>query len=594
MAGINGLLYKAYGGQGATALIPTSYAGKIGKVQYVTDSGKVYSTKMQTAGSSETGAYKFNFGASPEELGPGKVQLILDDGTVLEQPIQSSTNDFRNGKEVAPQNQNSGPGGAAGGGGGSPGTYSGPGQFAPGYIGYGAYPSYLGKEYPDPVLTGFNPISDTRSRSAPFNFTDPQAYAAKFGDFNRSEVVKNFDLSKDLALGALDTELAGLTSFVPAASALKRSETSLDNAFNQSERTKAVDSALPGVRADLDAQAGRARTFAEGKIPDSIADRGLELSTRGAAADAAYSGGFGANSSAARSVSDLASAETRVQLSQYGDQLLGKNIDQKTSLFLAPTEYSNAGSQVQVTPQTNAGVTAINQTNQLNEQTLISPTNALSSTVGQNQFTTNLEQQTRENNATRAFQTKTFNASNTLQNSQFNATNQNNFALGKFQYDVSYAGAVAGAGQTNINTQTGLQMQLLNSQIFSDYLAKAQATQQTGAIAQGLAALLPQLAGAITSIAGLFKSDPAKTAGGVPTIPSGTQPVSSDTNSFPDSSIFPTGITDGSNHGGPSGSIYVPNGETLPDGFYPVASTGTGTIAIPDTASVDSFMSDFS
>lgn len=334
--------------------------------------------------------------------------------------------------------------GDLGSGGGSGGGMSGvPGQFMPGSAGqYSALPAYIGGMFPSPVLM----------QAAPYQFTDPMQYAEKFGAFNRQEIIKNFDLSKDLALKELDIELGSLKNFVPAASAIKRQETSLDNVFNQQERTKQVDSALPGVRGQMERQGTRAEAFAEGRIPDSIQDRAFEVGVRSAAADQAAGGGFGANSSVARKASDLLAASQRINLSKYGDSLLTQNIGNRAALLLAPTQYSNAGAQVSVMPSISSSQLINSNLNAINGLTTITPAQGLTSTTQQNQFTTGLEQQTR----------------------MLNMQTENQFALDLFGYQAGYANSVAGGAQNQINTDFGLQQQSMFQDIMRQYQNQAQ------------------------------------------------------------------------------------------------------------------------
>lgn len=369
--------------------------------------------------------------------------------------------------------------GSGAGGSGGPGTTGVPGQFAPGMAGqYGAIPAYIGNLFPNPVLANYNPIT-----AAPYQFTDPMKYAEKFGEFNRKEIYKNFDVSKDLALKEIDTELSTLQHFVPAASALKRQETALDNQFNQAQRTQQVDTALPEARGDLAGQRSRALALASGRFPGEIEDRGFELGVRSAAADSAAAGGFGASSSVARKSSDLLSSTQRLGLSKYGDQLLTQNINEKAALYLAPTEYSNAGTQVQVMPSLSPSQLINSNLNAINGLTTITPAQGLQSETQQNQFTTGLEQQTR-----------TFNASNQLQTEFFNAGTQNQFALDKFQYQATYANSVAGGAQANINTQVGLDQQNMFLELMKKYAEQAQnaASVQSGA---GLLGILGAITG---------------------------------------------------------------------------------------------------
>lgn len=371
-----------------------------------------------------------------------------------------------------------------GGGGGGAG-YNGMFPATP-YGQYGMVPMYLGQQFPSPVTTNYKNI-----KPAPYNFVDPIDFAKEFGDFNRGEIYKNFDASRDIALKELDTELAGLRAFVPAASALKRSEIALDNVFNQQQRTQQIDQTLPGVRDQLNRQGTRAETYAEGRVPDSIQDRALELNIRSRAADFATAGGFGAGSQVSRKVSDLMSAEERIKLSQYGDSLLTQNVGTRANLFLAPTSYSDAGAQVRVMPEVGAGRLTAQNLSEMNQYTTIRPEVGLQSAVQQGQFKSNLIQQTR-----------VFNAGNTLQNDQFNAGIKNQFAMDKFQYDVGFAGLVAGAGQMNINTGIAVDQQKRYEDIFKDALEEAQKQGTISDIGSGLISILGALLGVNNLISG--------------------------------------------------------------------------------------------
>lgn len=314
---------------------------------------------------------------------------------------------------------------------------------AQGVGGFGVAPQDISGEFPTAVTTSYDPID-----AASYKFTDPQEFIKGFGEFNRGELTKNSAFSKNLALDAIDTELKALQAFAPAAAALKRSETSIDNVFNQNERTTQVNSAIPDVVKDLNQQASDARSYASGQAPNSVVDAALELGVRSNAADIAASSGFGASSSVARKLSNLQSAETRIGLSKYGNDLLSQNAKTRADLFLAPTSYSDAGAQLRVTPTQSGSQLQQSIFQDTNNKTIVSGETALNNVVQQNQFTTNIEQQTNQ-----------FNATNTLQNDQFNATTLNNFAQSLFNYKVGLSNAVAAAAQTSINTQVGFDQQ---------------------------------------------------------------------------------------------------------------------------------------
>lgn len=359
------------------------------------------------------------------------------------------------------------------------------GAFQPGMAGsYGAVPAY--QSFPNPTFAVYDAI-----KAAAYKYTDPLKFAEKFGNFNRKEIQKNFDFSKDLALNELNTELASLKDFVPAASAIKRQETSLDNVFNQAEKTRQIDSTIPDIRGSLEKQGARATAYAEGRVPDEVQDRAYELGIRSAAADQAASGGFGASSSVARKASDLLSVSQRINLSKYGDAALSNNINQRASLLLAPTEYSNAGSQIGVMPSLSSSQLINSNLNTINGLTTITPAQGLASETQQQQYSTNLKQQT-----------NMFNAGNELQTSMFNAGVSNQFALGGFGYNVGYANSVAGAQQNSINTDFGLGQQDMYSGVMNDYMNQAQGSQQLSSLINGVFSLLGGKDGFLSGVTG--------------------------------------------------------------------------------------------
>lgn len=375
------------------------------------------------------------------------------------------------------------------------------GAFQPGMFGaFGVVPANILEEFPEAVHGEYKDI-----KSAKYNFTDPFKFAETHGAFNRTEYEKNFNQAEDLAMRSLQNELKALGEFIPAMSALKRQETSIDNQFNQAERTKQLNSALPGfvegVNSDLEGQRGRAQSYAQGRAPDAVTDRAFELGIRSAAADRASAGGFGARSSVARKASDLMSAEERIKLSQYGDSLLSNNVNARTNFAnfqLAPTEYSNAGGQINVNPSQSFNQLAGAQQAGLNSQTMLSTGAAFGAQVQQEQFDTGVRQQT-----------NMFNAGNKLNLSMFNANIDNEFALSKFGYKAGYANTVAGAAQTDINTGLGLEQQSLYNSLMGDYMKSSQNASLVSNLFSGAAGLLGKGGlGNLTNIGGGSKGGP--------------------------------------------------------------------------------------
>lgn len=327
---------------------------------------------------------------------------------------------------------------------------------------YGVAPEFIGDKFPNPVFA--------ENAAAKYRYIDPIKFGQDFVPSQTKQLAQNFANSKGFALDVLDTEFAGINNYVSKSSALKRSEIGIDNTFNQAQRTAQVNAAVPDVVKDLNSVAADARAYASGEVPNAVANNALALGTRSAAADVASSSGFGVNSSAARKVSDLMSAEDRIKLSQYGEGLLSQNAAQRTELNLAPTAYSTVGTDISTNPGVSAGQSQVNLYNTQNQATLLSPESAFQSGIQQQQYVT----------------------SATQQSNQFNTSIANDFALSYFNYLNSYANSVASAGQTNANTTLQINQQQRAEEIaqkFRDRQQNRQATKDT--------------LGAIGSVAGL-------------------------------------------------------------------------------------------
>lgn len=426
---------------------------------------------------SENGQAQFVF---PSFTDPGPATFTYGGQS---QEIPGFGSEFQGGG-VGSLQQRSNKGPSASGAGGGAGTGFGGSAISGGV----AYPTDISGEFPDPVLTGYDPI-----KAAPYKYVDPIKFAEKFGQFNRTELGKNMQLAKEFAMDQIDTELDALTKFVPIASGIKRYETAADNIFNQQQRTQQLESTIPDQLNDLNSIRDAYTTYSQGEVPNAVVDNALTLGTASAAADVAATSGFGVNSSAARKLSDLMSAQDRIGLSQMGLEGLRTNVGDQANLRLAPTAYSDAGQQVNVMPSVSGSQLQVNAAGEINARTTLDPSTALSSQINQNQFGTQLEQTTRQ-----------FNASNTLQNDQFNATNQNTFGLELFNYKAQFANAVQQADQGGLNIAREDALREQNQEIFQDYFEQAQQAGNTQAIAAGISQIA-QLFGGIGGFLGFIK-----------------------------------------------------------------------------------------
>jgi hypothetical protein len=323
---------------------------------------------------------------------------------------------------------------------------------------YSVVPAYLGNQNPTPI----------QIKPSNYEFTDPIDFAKTFGKDYLDAYLKNFGISSSLGLDQLSTELKGLQAFAPQAAALKRSQLTVDNLFNQLERTTQVNRAMPNARGDLTDQRNRALSYTKGSFGDAIDDSNAAADRASNAADLSFRGGFGAESSVARKTSALMSAKEKFALSQQGEALLTQNMQTEANLFLAPTSYSNAGQSINVTPEVGAGRASSAIFGDLNTRNNIDLPTALQNKIQQGQWNTG-----RLDNINLA-----------------NVNNANQSNLLRFQYDTGYAAAVAGATQTGINTQVSISQQNEARKTFLDYMKQAQKNQEAGAWSKLLGTVL--------------------------------------------------------------------------------------------------------
>lgn len=481
-----------------------------------------------------------------------------------------------------------GPGGAITGPGGTP--VSGNVAFP---IAPGPFPSFPNVSFPT--------VPTPQINQADYKFTDTIKFGEGFADANRKQLNTNFAQARGFASQALESELEGLKAFVPAAAALSREQTSIDNQANQAARTAQVEATLPGARgtfarntATLLNQEGRAESYAAGRLPDDVLDRALELGTRSNAADIAGFSGIGPRSRASGKISDLMSADQRFQIAQYGEQLTGQNIQaqqgtvaNEASLFLAPTSYSQTGQQVRVTPEVGAGRLTYQGLGAINEATLVSPGQALSTEVQQQQFTTQLQQRTNEYNAQLQSVTDQFNANGLYNAATFNAQGNFQSAIGQFSSTVAFNNAVTGATQQLLNTALGLGIQGVQN----DSFAAGQDISSITSIGQAIGAAAGAVGGT-TATLGTSSSDTSSVPTGTSTgktqvdTSASPSPTISQPSSAPQSSTAGTigasapTVSSASPAGRDSsspGAYQFAAGTPTPSGYTAVANNPNGT-----------------
>lgn len=357
-------------------------------------------------------------------------------------------------------------------------------------------PKFIGGDFPAvATIPNYKKIPANNNKftigeGAGYSFVDPLKFSASFGDFTSKRLEQNFAQAKQFGLDAVDAELEGLLNFVPKSSALKREQIALDNTFNQAQRTAQINATDPNLVTDLNTVASNARAFAEGRLPDSIQDRALELGLRSSAADSASFGGFGVKSSASGKLSDLISADKRYEISKYGNELLGKSATQRADLLLAPTEYSKTGDEIKVMPSKSAADQTSSFFTDINKQTLLDPATAFTSAINQSQFYTQLKQRTLEFNANMRADLTKFNRDMRFKTNTFNANAKNEFALSYFNYLKFFADATAGVANANTNLGIMIDQQNKAQDAYTSSKNKTQNANDSKAWWEGIAAIL--------------------------------------------------------------------------------------------------------
>lgn len=373
-------------------------------------------------------------------------------------------------------------------------------------------PEFLGGLFPSAAtIPDYKKIKTNLKKfnipGAGYSFVDPLKFSESFGDFTAKALEKSYAQAKAFGLDAVESELQGLLNYVPRASELKRSEVDKDNLFNQEQRTRQINSTIPDVVSDLNTVASNARAYSEGRLPDSIQDRALELGLRSSAADQAYAGGFGVRSSAARKLSDLVSADKRFAISQFGNQLLGQSAAQRADLFLAPTQYSNAGAEISVKPTDTAAKITAGYFSEINNRTMLDPSTAFTSAINQSQFYSSMQQRTQEFNANMRADLTKFNRNMRFNTNSFNANAKNEFALSYFNYLSTFANATAGVANANTNLGIMLDQQKKAEDAYKESKGNTQGANEAGSIASGIAEILGsggQIVKGVTSILDWF------------------------------------------------------------------------------------------
>ena len=138
----------------------------------------------------------------------------------------------------------------------------------------------------DPNLNTLTQISDTQ-----IEFTDPIETLRKVAQENRGQVDENILKSMEYAGKLSEANTQQLIDYLDTMTPYQRQLIGIENAFNQQERLKAAETAIPGVTDMLRGELKNAQTLASGRLLKDSEDRALEQVARSAGADAAWTRG---------------------------------------------------------------------------------------------------------------------------------------------------------------------------------------------------------------------------------------------------------------------------------------------------------------
>lgn len=393
----------------------------------------------------------------------------------------------------------------------------------------------------------FTPVVTPEIPRVQSDLIDPLLSTARTGNFNTDRYQAGLNLAQDNAFKMLGTELSGNAMFIPGMAAIIRSQLSQDNAynlnsildanavnrgivaqanenninqlgqinsidrsllslsnqFNQDQRLKNIESAIPGFRKAILRGIDRGETYASGRLLDDAQDRAFEVASRSAAADISANRGFGDDSVFGRTTSELLSAEKRLGVSQMGDQmsrawlqagysslfdqpvkqtpLQARDVFQRENPFQYTPQLSQVGSRINPMPSISGSQLMSSQAGVLGQLNTIDPTTALNSQTLQN--TGNAQLLAQRNSQIAGLD---FNAQ------QINSGRQYDQQLTQISGGIADQRYRENAAQGFLNSEAAFQQMQQALQMFMQYLSQAQQSQQTGDIFSGITQLLSQ------------------------------------------------------------------------------------------------------
>ena len=246
----------------------------------------------------------------------------------------------------------------------------------------------------DPSLNTKTEISDTK-----IEFTDPLSTLREIAKENKGQIDENIIKSMEYAGKLSEANTQQLIDYLDKMSPYQRQLIEIENAFNQQEKLKAAETAIPGVTDMLRGELKNAQTLASGRLLKDSEDRALEQVSRSAGADAAWTRGLGDDSLVGKTLSDQLSVNQRQQVMAQGQKYLSQALNNAVGVLMDTPQKATMGSQIPAQPSQTVADIALAQQQVLNNSTTMDPAAYMNAYINQRQAQAQMDYNTKVTNA---------------------------------------------------------------------------------------------------------------------------------------------------------------------------------------------------
>ena len=246
----------------------------------------------------------------------------------------------------------------------------------------------------DPALNTKTEISDTK-----IEFTDPLSTLREIAKENAGQIDENIIKSMEYAGKLSEANTQQLIDYLDKMSPYQRQLIEIENAFNQQEKLKAAETAIPGVADMLRGELQNAQTLASGRLLKDSEDRALEQVSRSAGADAAWTRGLGDDSLVGQTLSDKLSVNQRQQVMAQGQNYLSQALNNAVGVLMDTPQKATMGSQIPAQPSQTVADIALAQQQVLNNATTMDPAAYMNAYINQRQAQAQMDYNTKVTNA---------------------------------------------------------------------------------------------------------------------------------------------------------------------------------------------------